>query len=51
MVGHAHELASARIDPGRVRADAAAHGPRLAEAAERVFARWLDGIPQTSQSK
>ncbi|GAA3755878.1 glutamine amidotransferase [Salinactinospora qingdaonensis] len=49
LVGHAHELATAGIDPGRVRADAAAHGPRLAEAAVRVFERWLDEIPQPSR--
>ncbi|MGW2094644.1 glutamine amidotransferase [Promicromonospora sukumoe] len=46
LVGHAHELASAGVDPGRIRADAAAHGPELAVAAARVFEQWLDGIEQ-----
>jgi len=43
LVGHAHELASAGVDPAQVRADAAAHGPALADAARHVFERWLDG--------
>jgi GMP synthase (glutamine-hydrolysing) len=41
LVGHAHELASAGIDPNRIRSDAAAYGPALAEAARRTFDRWL----------
>lgn len=48
LVGHAHELAAAGINPSRIRTDAAAHGSRLAEAAVGVFERWLDEIPQTS---
>jgi GMP synthase (glutamine-hydrolysing) len=44
LVGHAHELASAGVDPNQVRADAAAYGPALAKAARRVFEDWLDGI-------
>ena len=44
LVGHAHELASVGIDPNRVRADAAAHGPALADAARQVFERWLDEL-------
>lgn len=44
LVGHAHELASAGIDPNRIRSDAAAYGPALAEAARRTFDRWLDGV-------
>ncbi|MEU4384230.1 glutamine amidotransferase [Promicromonospora sp. NPDC023805] len=43
LVGHAHELASAGIDPNSIRSDAAAYGPALAEAARRTFDRWLDG--------
>lgn len=42
LVGHAHELASAGIDPNGIRSDAAAYGPALAEAARRTFDRWLD---------
>lgn len=49
LVGHAHELAAAGIDPATVRADAAAHGPRLAAAAARVFEQWLDELPRTSR--
>ena len=45
LVGHAHELASAGVDPNQVRADAAAHGPALADAARRVVEDWLDGLP------
>jgi GMP synthase (glutamine-hydrolysing) len=41
LVGHAHELASAGIDPAGIRSDAAAYGPALAEAARRTFDRWL----------
>lgn len=48
LVGHAHELASAGIDPNRIRADAAAHGPALAAAAREVFERWLDGVDERS---
>jgi GMP synthase (glutamine-hydrolysing) len=44
LVGHAHELASAGIDPGRVRSDAAEHGPALAEAARGTFDAWLDAV-------
>lgn len=43
LVGHAHELASAGIDPNGIRSDAAAYGPALAEAARRTFDRWLGG--------
>ena len=44
LVGHAHELASAGIDPNSIRSDAAAYGPALAEVARRTFDGWLDGI-------
>ncbi|MFT3659845.1 MAG: glutamine amidotransferase [Gordonia sp. (in: high G+C Gram-positive bacteria)] len=45
LIGHAHELAVAGIDPREIRADALVHGPRLAEAAGVVVHRWLDGLP------
>ncbi|GAA1071316.1 glutamine amidotransferase [Nocardiopsis composta] len=49
LIGHAHELAAAGVDPARIRADARAHGPALASAADRVFASWLDGLrPHTA---
>jgi GMP synthase (glutamine-hydrolysing) len=44
LVGHAHELASAGIDPNRIRSEAATYGPALAEAARRTFDRWLEGL-------
>lgn len=43
LVGHAHELAAAGVDPNQVRADAAAYGPALAHVARQVLDRWLDG--------
>lgn len=44
LVGHAHELAAAGIDPQRLRTDAAASGPGLARAATRVIDAWLDRL-------
>lgn len=44
LIGHAHELAAAGVDPRRLRSDAAAHGPGLAAVASRVVRDWLDGI-------
>lgn len=43
LIGHAHELASAGVDPRRLRSDAAAYGPGLAAVAARVVRDWLDG--------
>lgn len=43
LVGHAHELATAGLDPARIRADAAAHGPHLAALSATVVGDWLDG--------
>lgn len=43
LIGHAHELAVAGIDPRQIRADAATHGAALVDAATRVFEAWLDG--------
>jgi GMP synthase (glutamine-hydrolysing) len=43
LIGHAHELASAGIDPNRIRADAAQHGPALADSARDVLETWFDG--------
>ncbi len=44
LIGHAHELAAAGVDPGAIRADAAAFGPGLALAATRVIDAWLDRL-------
>jgi len=43
LIGHAAELAAARIDPCALRDDAARHGPALREAARKMFAEWLRG--------
>lgn len=43
LVGHAAELASARIDPRALRADATKHGPALREAARKTLTEWLQG--------
>ena len=44
LIGHAHELASHRIDPKVLRSDAAAHGAALTRAAQGIFNAWLDGL-------
>ena len=46
LIGHAHELATAGIDPAGIRADAAKHGPFLAAAATQVLTSWLDEVEQ-----
>ncbi len=48
LVGHAHELATAGVDPNRIRRDAATFGPALAEAGRAVFFAWLDGLRPAS---
>ncbi|PWD49672.1 glutamine amidotransferase [Serinibacter arcticus] len=45
LIGHAHEIATAGVDPGRLRADAVALGPALAVAAREVLGSWLDALP------
>ena len=42
LIGHAHELGAARVDPNRIREDAAAYGPALADKARDVLGTWLD---------
>jgi GMP synthase (glutamine-hydrolysing) len=44
LIGHAHELATAGIDPAGIRSDAAEHGLALAAAATRVFDSWLGQV-------
>ncbi|MGO4702656.1 hypothetical protein [Dyella sp. 2RAB6] len=44
LIGHAHELASHRIDPNSIRRDAAMQGATLTRAARGIFAAWLDGL-------
>ncbi len=44
LIGHAHELQHHGIDPRTIRADAAAYGPELEEAARHAISLWLDGF-------
>lgn len=44
LIGHAVELAAARIDPRSLREQARGDAGSLAGAAEAVFGRWLDGL-------
>jgi len=46
LVGHACELGAARIDPIRLREGASKASPALAEAAPKLIAEWLAGLPQ-----
>lgn len=41
LVGHAAELAAAKIDPPTLREDARRHGPHLREAARLMLREWL----------
>jgi GMP synthase (glutamine-hydrolysing) len=41
LVGHAHELAVAKVDPRAVRADAARHGTALEPAGAALLCEWL----------
>lgn len=45
LIGHAHELASHRLDIAAIRADAARHGAMLELAARAVIGEWLDQLP------
>lgn len=44
LVGHSAELRSAGIDIGGIRDDAMRYGPKLADRAQKVLARWLDEL-------
>lgn len=44
LIGHAHELATHRVDIVRLRDDALRHGPGLACAGAGVLGRWLDQL-------
>ncbi|GLU33600.1 glutamine amidotransferase [Trinickia caryophylli] len=48
LVGHACELAQARVDPRTLRAGANALRTRLPLAAKAMFSAWLDGIEGTA---
>lgn len=44
LIGHAAELAGAKISPRALRAEAARLGPTLRHRAERLFQDWLAGL-------
>ncbi len=44
LVGHCCELTQAGMDPRRLRADGERCAPALAQAAQQVMGRWLDGL-------
>lgn len=44
LVGHAAELAAAKIDVPRLRADAQTYGPELERKAQEVLSAWLGGL-------
>jgi GMP synthase (glutamine-hydrolysing) len=44
LVGHAAELAMAKIDVPRLRADAQTYGPELERKAQSVLSDWLGGL-------
>lgn len=46
LVGHAAELAAARIDVRGLRARAVEVGPTLREAGRRMLQEWLDALPE-----
>lgn len=48
LIGHAAELAAARIDVARLRADAQTYGQRLAHKAREVATRWLAGLQEVA---
>ena len=44
LIGHAAELAAAKIDVPRLRADAQTYGPELERKAQAVLSAWLGGL-------
>lgn len=51
LVGHAHELAAAGIDPNRIRTEAGGKGRRLAQPARKVINTWLDAALQSGRTE
>lgn len=49
LVGHAAELAAARIDVAALRRNALTYGPALREAADRMITRWLSDLEGRSR--
>jgi len=48
LIGNAGELAGHGIDPRKLRADTAKHGPKLEAAATSMFGEWLDTLDMPS---
>ncbi|MBV8474035.1 MAG: glutamine amidotransferase [Hyphomicrobiales bacterium] len=46
LIGHACELAAAKIDPRTLRAEARRHGAATADAGRRVLSKWIEGLTQ-----
>jgi GMP synthase (glutamine-hydrolysing) len=44
LIGHTLELATSKVDLGKMRADAARFAPAANEASKRLFNDWLNGI-------
>jgi GMP synthase (glutamine-hydrolysing) len=44
LIGHTVELANAKVDLARLRADTARLAPAVNDAAKRLFDAWLDGV-------
>jgi GMP synthase (glutamine-hydrolysing) len=51
LSGHAVELAHARVDLQRLRADCERHGATLASAASDLLTRWLAAIGQPAPTE
>jgi GMP synthase (glutamine-hydrolysing) len=45
LIGHTLELATSKIDLGKMRADTARYAPAANEASRRLFNAWLDALP------
>jgi GMP synthase (glutamine-hydrolysing) len=43
LIGHTLELATSKVDLGKMRADTARYAPAANEASRRLFNEWLDG--------
>lgn len=44
LIGHAHELGSAGINPNSIRSDSRIYGPDLEAAGQQVFDSWLQRL-------
>ncbi len=46
LIGHACELAAAKLDPRTLRAEGRRHGVATAAAGRRVLSKWIEGLTQ-----